>query len=203
VSGDLYDFFFIDNHNLYFAIGDVSGKGISAAFFMSIAQTLLKGNANLNLPGKIVTKVNNELYTNNQHQFFLTLFVGVINFETKVLQFCNAGHPSTYIKDSAGSINELYQSHGMPLGIYPNRTYSQSEVALNSGDTIVLYSDGVTEMQNEQGIHFGSEMLIQAIQNNNNSEAKPYLLEIEHQLEKYRGSAKPSDDVTLMVITLK
>jgi sigma-B regulation protein RsbU (phosphoserine phosphatase) len=202
VSGDLYDFFFLDNDNLYFAIGDVSGKGISAAFFMSVAQTILKSNAKFNSPGKMVTNANNELFTNNQHQFFLTLFVGVINLKTHVMKYCNAAHTTTYVAGKNRIITELNQTHGMPLGIYPNRSYSQSEIELKQGDTVVLYSDGVTEMQNENGIHFGSENLINVLQQNNKTGAKQYLLEIDKELEKYKEKAKQSDDVTIMVIQL-
>ena len=97
VSGDLFDFFFLDSDNLFFSIGDVSGKGISAAFFMSVAQTILKSTSRLKSPGKIVSGANNELFTVNQHQFFLTLFVGVLNLKTGVLKYCNAAHTPSLI----------------------------------------------------------------------------------------------------------
>lgn len=200
VSGDLYDFIFLNDENLYFTIGDVSGKGLSAAFYMSVAQTLLKSNSRFNSPGKIVTNANNELYTNNQHQFFLTLFAGVLNVKTGVLLYCNAAHTASLIVTASGEITELIQTHGMPLGLYPNRTYSQSETFLNPGDSIVLYSDGVTEMQNEDKMHFGSERFFEVLRKNATLYPEKLIDEIENSLADFRGMAKQSDDVTIMVI---
>jgi len=200
VSGDLYDFILQNDENLYFTIGDVSGKGLSAAFYMSVAQTLLKSNSRFNLPGKIVTNANNELYTNNQHQFFLTLFAGVLNVKTGVLLYCNAAHTASLIVTTSGEITELTQTHGMPLGLYPNRIYSHSEALLNPGDSIVLYSDGVTEMQNEDKIHFGNERLHNVLRKNASSDPESFISEIENSLADFRGIAKQSDDVTIMVI---
>lgn len=200
VSGDLYDFIFLDEENLYFTIGDVSGKGLSAAFYMSVAQTLLKSNSRFNSPGKIVTNANNELYTNNQHQFFLTLFAGVLNVKTGVLFYCNAAHTASLIVTASGKITELTETHGMPLGLYPNRTYSQSEALLNPGDSIVLYSDGVTEMQNEDKMHFGNERFFEVLRENATLYPEKLIDEIENSLADFRGMAKQSDDVTIMVI---
>jgi sigma-B regulation protein RsbU (phosphoserine phosphatase) len=200
VSGDLYDFFFLDEENLYFTIGDVSGKGLSAAFYMSVAQTLLKSNSRFYSPGKIVANANNELYTNNQHQFFLTLLAGVLNVKTGVLFYCNAAHTVSLIVTADGEITELTQTHGMPLGLYPNRTYSQSEALLNPGDSIVLYSDGVTEMQNEDKMHFGNERFFEVLRENANLYPRNLIDEIENSLADFRGMAKQSDDVTIMVI---
>ncbi len=200
VSGDLYDFIFIDDENLYFTIGDVSGKGLSAAFYMSVAQTLLKSNSRFNSPEKIVTNANNELYTNNQHQFFLTLFAGVLNVKTGVLLYSNAAHTASLIVTASGEITELIQTHGMPLGLYPNRTYIQSEALLNPGDSIVLYSDGVTEMQNEDKMHFGNERFFEVLRENATLYPEKLIDEIENSLADFRGMAKQSDDVTIMVI---
>lgn len=202
VSGDLYDFMFLDEERLFFTIGDVSGKGLSAAFFMSVAQTLLKSNARFVEPGKIVTNANNELYTNNQHQFFLTLFAGVINLKNGVLQYCNAAHTTSLVVSANGEIKELTDSHGMPLGLYPDRIYSQSEIQLNVGDSIILYSDGVTEMANENKKHFGSENLLRNVRQNANLNPQDLIQELENQLAEFRGTAKQSDDVTIMVIKL-
>ena len=200
VSGDLYDFIYLNDENLYFTIGDVSGKGLSAAFYMSVAQTLLKSNSRFNLPGKIVTNANNELFTNNQHQFFLTLFAGVLNIKTGVLLYCNAAHTASLIVTASGRITELTQTHGLPLGLYPNRIYGHSEALLNPGDSIVLYSDGVTEMQNWEKIHFGNERLIEVLRKNATSDPETFIHEIENSLADFRGITKQSDDVTIMVI---
>jgi phosphoserine phosphatase RsbU/P len=203
VSGDLFDFFFLDNDNLFFSIGDVSGKGISAAFFMSVAQTLIKSNSKLKSPGKIVAGTNNELFTVNQHQFFLTLFVGVFNLKTGFLKYCNAAHTTTLILNSEGEIKELNSSHGMPLGLYPNRDYNESFISLEQGSSLILYSDGVTEMQNHDKIHFGNERFYQILRANKSSKPEKLIRGIENELDLFKGKMKQTDDVTIMVLQFK
>jgi sigma-B regulation protein RsbU (phosphoserine phosphatase) len=203
VSGDLFDFFFLDDDNLFFSIGDVSGKGISAAFYMSVAQTLIKSNSKLKSPGKIIAGTNNELFTTNQHQFFLTLFVGVFNLKTGVLKYCNAAHTATLILNSKGEINELNSSHGMPLGLYPNREYEESIVSIEPGTSLILYSDGVTEMQDSDKKHFGNERFYKILGAQKNLKPKEVIEGIEKELELYKGKMKQADDVTIMVLQFK
>jgi sigma-B regulation protein RsbU (phosphoserine phosphatase) len=203
VSGDLFDFFFLDDDHLFFSIGDVSGKGISAAFYMSVAQTLIKSNSKLQSPGKIISGTNNELFTANQHQFFLTLFVGVFNLKTGVLKYCNAAHTATLILNSKGEINELNSSHGMPLGLYPNREYEESMVSIEPGSSLILYSDGVTEMQDSDKKHFGNERFYQILGAQKNLKPKEVIEGIEQELELFKGKMKQADDVTIMVLQYK
>ena len=203
VSGDLFDFFFIKDNNLFFSIGDVSGKGISAAFFMSVAQTIIKGNAKFGDPEKIVHQVNNELTTANQHQFFLTLFIGVLNLKTGILNYCNAAHTPTLILKSNGEILELAQSHGMPLGIYSNKKYTGSSVTLERGDTIVLYTDGVTELLNDNDVLFGRKKLKHDLKLQMNNSPKEIAENILLSLENHRGKLKQSDDITILAINYK
>lgn len=203
VSGDLFDFFFLDEDNLFFSIGDVSGKGISAAFFMSVAQTLIKSNSKLKSPGKIVADTNNEIFTTNQHQFFLTLFVGVLNLKTGVLKYCNAAHTPTLVVNSKGEINELNALHGMPLGLYPNRDYDESLVYLEQGSSLILYSDGVTEMQDLDKMHFGNERFYQILRANKSMKPEKLIGEIEKELDLFKGKMKQADDLTIMVLQFK
>jgi len=200
VSGDLFDYFLLDDENLIFTMGDVSGKGVPAAFFMSIAQTIIKSNAKLTEANKIVKKANNELYTNNAHQFFLTLFLGVLNLKTGDLNFCNAAHTPTYILKLNGEIIELSQPHGLPLGLYPNKQYAFSTIKLEKGDSIVLYTDGVTELLNENRIRFGNERFVENLRHLVNSEPEILIDSIEKSLDLFKGESKQTDDITLMVI---
>lgn len=200
VSGDLYDFFFLDEEHLFFSIGDVSGKGLSAAFFMSVAQTLLKSNSRLLKPGKIVTNANNELYTANQHQFFLTLFCGILNVKTGVLNYCNAAHTLTMILSLNGELHELDYSHGMPLGLHPGRNYEESSIKLKRGDSIVLFSDGVTELQNENEKRYGNDRFLNTLKPLAALKPKEMINEIEKDLELFKGKMKQVDDITIMVL---
>ena len=203
VSGDLFDFIFLDSDNLFFTIGDVSGKGISAAFFMSVAQTLLKGNSRLKEPGKIVSATNNKLFTVNQHQFFLTLFCGILDLKNGILKYCNAAHTPTIILKLNGKITELSQSHGMPLGLYPDREFGESEIQLEHGDSIIMYSDGATELQNNSAQYFGPEGLSRLLQNITSRKPKLLVEEIEKHLELFKGNVDQSDDITIMALQYK
>lgn len=203
VSGDLYDFIFLDNDNLFFTIGDVSGKGVSAAFFMSVAQTLLKSNSRLKEPGKIVRATNHRLFTVNQHQFFLTLFCGVINLKSGILKYCNAAHTSTLILKENGDVNELTQPHGMPVGLYPNKKYEESTIKLEQGDSIILYSDGVTELQNKNNKHFGIDRFSKLLKKFSTKKPKVIIEKIEKRLESFNQDMKQTDDITIMVLKLK
>ncbi len=189
VSGDLFDFFFIDDDHLLLTIGDVSGKGVPAAIFMSVALTMIKNNAFLKYPRKIIRKTNAELYTSNQHQYFLTLFLGVLNVKTGELEYCNAAHTFPYILKSNGSIEELNSTHGLPLGLYLDKAYKYDQVSLEKGDMIILYTDGISDVVNDQTI---KENLIQM------KGKSPK--EVVESLNFIQGNTSQVDDVCLLAV---
>lgn len=203
VSGDLFDYFLIDNENLVFTIGDVSGKGIPAAIFMSVAQTIIRSKADGKSSKKIVTKSNIELSTSNHHQYFLTLFLGVLNLRTGILNYCNAAHDFPYILKPDGKITELNEAHGLPLGLYPDKEYKESKIKIEKGDTIILYTDGVTELLNEQKIQFGSGRLKEKLQNLGNLPPTEIVSNLEKDLEDFRGDHPQADDICLFAIKYK
>jgi phosphoserine phosphatase RsbU/P len=189
VSGDLFDFFFIDSDNLLLTIGDVSGKGVPAAIFMSVALTLIKTNAYLKYPRRIVKKTNAELYTSNQHQYFLTLFVGVLNVKTGLFEYCNAAHTFPYILKPDGQIEELSSTHGLPLGLYPEKGYLYDQVYLDKDDMIILYTDGVSDVHNEPTIKENLKLM-------KGKSSKEVVDSINNILEK----TKQVDDVCLLAV---
>jgi sigma-B regulation protein RsbU (phosphoserine phosphatase) len=203
VSGDLFDYFFIDNENLVFTIGDVSGKGIPAAIFMSVAQTIIRSKANVTDSKIIVNKSNIELSTSNHHQYFLTLFLGVLNLRTGILNYCNAAHDFPYILKTDGNIKELDIAHGLPLGLYPEKEYKESKIKLEKGDTIILYTDGVTELLNEQNIQFGSERLKEKLKKLGNLSPAEIVISLEKEMEDYKGDHPQADDICLFAIQYK
>jgi len=199
VSGDLFDYFFIDDDHLVLTMGDVSGKGVPAAFFMSVAQTTIKTNALVPKANKIVEKVNKELCTNNQHQFFLTLFLGVLDLKTGILEYCNAAHTPGYVLTKNAKVKELAQSHGLPLGLYPDKSYSSAKIQLNKEDTLVLYTDGVTEMQNENNIQYGNHQLVENIKTLAGQSPKEMIERLEKSFKLYKGHAQQTDDITMLI----
>jgi sigma-B regulation protein RsbU (phosphoserine phosphatase) len=203
VSGDLYDFFFIDKEHIVLTMGDVSGKGVPAAFFMSIAQTIIKKNANEHSAKSIVTSVNQELYTNNHHQFFLTLFLGVLNIETGMFTYCNAAHTISYILKSNGKLVELAQSHGLPLGLYPDKKYQEATIQLKKGDSVILYTDGVTELNDADKQQYGNQRLEENLKNLAQKNPKEMVLKLERSLELFIGNTKQSDDISILILNYK
>ncbi len=200
VSGDLFDYFFIDDENFVFTVGDVSGKGIPAAIFMSIAQTIIKSSTTVKRAKNIVKKANSDLYTNNQHQFFLTLFVGVLNVKKGILNYCNAAHTSTLILKPNGQIFVLNHSHGLPLGLYPDKDYSDKKIQVERGDKLILYTDGITELQNKDRKQLGLEEFKTFIKETKDGSLEDFVTELENKIRNFQGEANQVDDITLFVI---
>jgi phosphoserine phosphatase RsbU/P len=204
VSGDLFDYFFIDNDNLVFTIGDASGMGIPAAIFMSVAQTVIKNNSSYKKAKTIVKKANIELCTDNRHQYFLTLFLGVLNLKKGILNFCNAAHDFPFLLKSNGKITELKVSHGLPLGLYPERSYSDARIKLEKGDTLILYTDGVTDMESGKEVRFGKERLKEHLKKMGGLSSAEIVQQLNDKLENFKGEEFPqSDDICLFVIKYK
>ncbi len=200
VSGDLFDYFFLDDNHLVFSMGDVSGKGIPAAFFMSVAQTVIKNNATVKSAKKIVESVNNELFTKNHHQFFLTLFLGVLNIRTGKLTYCNAAHTIPYLLKENGKVKPLAQSHGLPLALYPDKKYLEEKVQMEKGDSVILYTDGVTELIDENKQQYGKERLKENLKSLAGQTPQQIVQRIEQSLELYIGGTPQSDDISILVL---
>jgi len=200
VSGDLFDYFFADDDNLVFTIGDVSGKGVPAAIFMSIAQTIIKNNASFKKAKNIVSKANHDLCTNNMHQFFVTLFLGILNVKKGELNYCNAAHTISFILKKDGSLTELNQTHGLPLGLYTDKKYKDSKIEIESGDKIILYTDGVNELLNKNRMQFGTDQFKERLVSFKDLPPEKLVKQIERSLEIYIGDTPQSDDICVFVI---
>lgn len=203
VSGDLFDYFFRDEKHLVFTMGDVSGKGVPAAFFMSMAQTIIKSVAS-NLDFKksynIVEEINDQLYSSNVHQFFLTLFLGIINIKTGKMTYCNAAHTTSYVLKADGRLDELTDSHGLPLGIYRDKGYQQSKYQLEKGDSIIVYTDGVTELHDENNLQYGDFRLKENLKSLVGQKPKEMIRRLEKSLKLFIGDKDQSDDISILII---
>ena len=200
VGGDLYDYFFIDNTHLLIAIGDVSGKGIPASLFMAIASTLIKTNAKILSAKEIVTQVNRELSSRNSNQYFVTLFLGVLNIQTGVLDYCNAAHNFPYILHEEGTFHALSKSHGLPLGIYKDKPYKSSTVDLKFGDSLIMYTDGVINSRDLKDQHYGTERLENNLQSLNNLTAEETVSRLLQSIKLFEGGSHQSDDITILAV---
>lgn len=164
VGGDFYDYFMIDHDHFAVVIADVSGKGIPAAFFMAISRTLLKSNALfLREPSRVVTRLNEQLCAENEQLMFVTAFFAVLDMRTGMLDFVNAGHNPPVIRDKEGRVNVLPRGEHPALGVLDDRQYQQRRICMRAGDTLVLYTDGMTEAADPAGALFGEQRLVDAV----------------------------------------
>ncbi|WP_240941369.1 SpoIIE family protein phosphatase [Paenibacillus sp. HB172176] len=159
VGGDFYNFYKIDEEHLFFTLGDVSDKGIPAALFMAMTLSLLKGNMNAKLtPGELLENVNDELCNNNA-QLFATIVCGVLNIATGEVTLSDGGHCTPFIVKANGAVLPVKLTKGIPLGAFPEFTYTNETVLLEQGDRFVLYTDGITEAENAQQEQYSVDRL--------------------------------------------
>ncbi|MFZ5429009.1 MAG: SpoIIE family protein phosphatase [Bacteroidota bacterium] len=200
VSGDLYDFFMVDDKNMLITIGDVSGSGVPAALFMGVAHTFIKSFSVGNSPGIIAKKANRVLCRNNHNQFFITLFLAILNIEEGTMRFCNAGHTPAYVLRKSGKIEILDKPHGLPLGLYPERNYDESVIHMKPGDKLVLYTDGITDQTNQEGNRFGEEHLRNIIRIHKNDMPEELAQKLLRHVDHFRGNGPDIDDLSLMIV---
>jgi len=155
VGGDFYDFLELEDGRLGLVVGDVSGKGVPAAIVMAITQTMLQAAYGLGspAPGEILQQANNILHPDIPPNMFVTCLAAILESRTGRLQYANAGHDLPYVRHAAG-VSEL-RATGMPLGLMPNMSYEQKEIALKPGESVLLYSDGLVEAHDPRREMFG------------------------------------------------
>ena len=200
IGGDLYDYFFIDSNHLLFTMGDVSGKGIPAALFMAVAHTMIKSKATILSAKHIVEQVNNELSYQNYNQHFLTLFLGILDLETGVLSYCNAAHNYPFLVKKNKDVQLLEKTHGLPLGVYSNKSYPGDSVVLREGDMLVLYTDGVTDCIDDNDSFYGMDRLNENIVNLAELPATELVGGLLDSLKIFRGKTRQVDDISIMAL---
>jgi len=200
VGGDFYGIVPIDDHRLGFFIADVSGKGIIASSFMLMSHTAVSIFAREGYaPDKVLQSANKNLAVANSETMFTTSFYGIIDSETGLFSYSNAGHNLPYIV-LKNSVEEIPPTHNIALGIMENAPYSLLTISLNPGDKILLFTDGVTEAQNIENELFGEERLLQLLGNNKDLSPQELNKVIFKALNDFKGKAEQFDDITLLGI---
>lgn len=202
VGGDFYDFFMVDEDHLAFLIADVSGKGVPAALFMVIAKTLLKNYAQKkDDAGAVFEQTNNQLCENNKEGMFVTAWMGILEVTTGKLTYVNAGHNPPVIKGADGKFRYLQCRPGFVLAGLEDIPYQQEELQMQKGDSIYLYTDGVTESINSKEELFGEDRLEVVL--NENAEKKPeeILHAVKEKMDAFVGEAEQFDDITMLCMT--
>ena len=199
VGGDFYDFFMVDDDHLVFLIADVSGKGVPAALFMVIAKTLIKNQVlKGEEPAAVFEAVNNQLCENNKEGMFVTAWMGMLEVSTGNLTYVNAGHNPPLIKGEDGVFRYLECNPCFILAGMEGIPYQQENIQLKTGDSIYLYTDGVTDTINLKEEMYGEDRL-EAVLNVHKEEAPEEILTaIKKELETFAGEAEQFDDVTML-----
>lgn len=201
VGGDLYDFFFVDDKHFCFLVGDVSGKGVPAAFFMAVTKTLLKVVSERGLdPGEVLTKVNADLAADNESCMFVTLFMAVINIETGETRYANAGHNPPIFMPTNGK-PEWIPPLGDPVaGIMDTMVYTTKSMKMNPGDIIFIYTDGVTEAMNPKHELYSEDRLMDLIVKQTDPKAPSLVKTIDDSIKVFAEGAEQSDDITMLAM---
>lgn len=203
VGGDFYDFFQIDNQRLGFVIGDVSGKGISAAIFMAVSRTLIRATG---LKGDSVTEcmqhVNNLLCNESASCMFVTAFYGILNSQSGEIEYVNAGHNAPYIL-STDNIKEVELTNGLALGISADFSYQSKKITLKKDEQLLLYTDGVTEAINMDENAYGVSKFENFLSDNLNLPVEQVIEKSLKDVKEFAGDAPQSDDITFLGLTFK
>jgi sigma-B regulation protein RsbU (phosphoserine phosphatase) len=201
VGGDFYDFFFIDENRLCICIGDVSGKGVPAALFMAVTQTLIRARATDDIStASIMTRVNDELSRNNKQYMFVTVFIAILNVVTGKLTYTNAGHNPSYIRKTDGEMVRLDTRHGVVLAASPGLAYKEDRIQLQRGDLLFMYTDGVTEARSPDKVFFGEDRLAALLASNDYESVEAAVEHIVKQTKSFENGAEQFDDITAMAL---
>jgi sigma-B regulation protein RsbU (phosphoserine phosphatase) len=201
VGGDFYDFISISQDKWGLVIADVSGKGVPAALFMALSRTLVRANAVGDLTAsEAIQRANSLIAQDARSGMFVTLFYAVLESKRKRLNYVNAGHnPPLLLKGSAGGII-LLQAKGIALGVMDDIDLEEGELELASNDTVILYTDGVTEAINEKEEQFGQERLMQVIAQSTDLPAQDLIDKIKEEVTAFAKGQPQFDDFTLVVL---
>ena len=204
VGGDFYDFYKLDDNHVAFLVADVSGKGIPAAMFMMTAKTIIKYLAEAGMEvNDIFTKANRRLCENNESGMFVTAWMGILNLETGVLKYANAGHNPPLILKENGQFEYLRTRAGFILGGMDGIKYRINEIQLQKGDRVFLYTDGVPEATNTEQQLYGEDRLLEFMNANKILDAKKLLPKLKANIDKFVGKAPQFDDITMLMFDYK
>ena len=204
VGGDFYDYFAIDDHRFCILIADVSGKGTPAALFMMTVKTMIKDYAmTSNSTSEVFTSVNQRLCENNDENMFATAWIGILDTDTMIMQYTNAGHNYPFILHGNESCELLKVNHGLFLAGMDGTKYKQSEIELHGGDRIFLYTDGVTEAHSKDKELYGDDRLKNVLTVTAEESGDAVLHKVFDDVMSFSQGEPQFDDITMMVLTIK
>ncbi len=201
VGGDFYDFFLIDHNRLSFVIGDVSGKGVPAAIFMAVCRTLLKATAMQNISaGDCLKYVNDVLVSQSDSAMFVTIFYGILHTDTGEMEYCIGGHNAPFVLRKSGDVHLLQEPLNMIVGAFEHAPFETGRIKLAPGDSIVLFTDGVTEACDANSTEFATPRLRALLERVAQDPVDQVVQSIVEEVRKFSAGVPQSDDITAMTL---
>ena len=204
VGGDLYDFI-INGDQLYFCVGDVSGKGVPASLLMSVAINLFRTVAKEGFPpAYVATRMNDTLTSENNNSMFVTMFIAQVDLKTGHMDFCNCGHnPPILVNELTTNGTEarfIKMEPNAPIGLWPELEYKGEFIESISGQTLLVYTDGLNEAENNKLEQFGNDRLLEVMLKNKIRSTRQIIELLQEQVSNFVGEAEPSDDITMLCL---
>lgn len=201
VGGDLYDFFLIDKYRLGVIIGDVSGKGIAAALLMAVSKTLLKATAFKGMPAdNVLSEVNNIIADESPPNMFVTVFYGVLDTRSGAFEYSNGGHNLPYLISDDGKVKQLENIGGLMIGAMKDVPYESNVAIIKPGESLIFYTDGVTEAFNKEEEEFQETRLEQALENKNSLNTNELVDHVFQNVQSFSDGVEQSDDITCLAL---
>jgi len=201
VGGDFYDFFRVDENRIGFVIADVSGKGIPAAIFMAVSRTLIRATGiRGGSPSDCLTYSNKLLAAESVNCMFVTVFYGILDLTTGEVSYCNAGHNPPYVLKKNGEVTPLPMSQDPMVGAIDGIEFHQSTLQLEHGDSLVMFTDGVTEAMNINNEEFGETRLEDTLEDVTMHNCQQMIEAIKSDVAAFVGEAEQSDDITVLAL---
>lgn len=201
IGGDLYDFY-VRHDKLFFCVGDVSGKGIPASLVMATIRSLFRSiTAHVEHAHEVLIQMNDTLAEQNEQNMFVTLFVGILDLKTGELSYCNAGHNAPLIiRGEKAEVHTMDVHPNLPVGIMPGFEFAEQKLQLSYGDTLFLYTDGLTEAENIRHEQFGEDRMENGLHSCLALRPREIVDTMDAQVAAFVGDAEQSDDLTLMAV---
>jgi sigma-B regulation protein RsbU (phosphoserine phosphatase) len=204
IGGDFYDFFRIDDDHIALVIGDVCGKGIPAALFMAVSRTIIRSvGTQFEHVGECITNANRLLASSSVQYMFVTVFYAIYNIKTGLLTYCNGGHNPPCLLRANGTTEQLPMSDNLIVGAIKGIEFKEHTLQLEHGDTLVMFTDGVTEALNPAHKMFGDERLDQILREQADKSCQQIIDSVKAGISDFVGDEEQSDDITMLVLKRK
>jgi len=199
VGGDFYDFFLVDDDHIGLVMADVSGKGVPAALFMMVSKILIRNRVqNGEGPGEALRNVNNQLMEGNEVEFFVTVWLAVVEISTGRGVVVNAGHEHPVLRRSDGKFELIKYRHSLAVAAMENVRFKEREFQLYPGDTVFVYTDGVAEASNSKNELYGTDRMLSILNQNLDADPEEVLRGVMRGISDFVDGAEQFDDITML-----